>query len=261
MFLPPGELPQSAWLSLLLSASATLLSAREKRPGEGKARLSPRLSCALDLRPPLLWGEVPLGLGPLEVVMLCVLLQGARVIALLRLPPRRGQPAMACRLTAREPFLCPPSLGRLTGMVSCCGVLSKLPHCPLACLPASMAVPGREVLVLGREGACGGPQTLTLWLPFPPAELVLGTKDKPGGKGPRQESHSACVYVAEGCVPPPEGTRICRGLSVGVTPTVSVELPSSCAVPWTVGYWALFAHVPHKPHRPCRGQRCLHPSK
>lgn len=54
-----------------------------------------------------------------------------------------------------------------------------------------------------------------LWMPFLPAELcwlVLGTKDKPGGKGRRQESHSACFYVAEGCVPPPERGHVFAGV-------------------------------------------------
>lgn len=143
MFLPPGGLLQSAWLSLLLSASATLLSAREKCPREGQARLSPRRCCALGLRPPLLCGEAPLGLGPFGSGDAVCASAGSDVIALLCLPPRRGQPRVACSFTAREPLLCPPSLGRLMGVVSCCGVLSELPSCPLACLPASMAIPGR----------------------------------------------------------------------------------------------------------------------
>lgn len=83
--------------------------------------------------------------------------------ALPCLPPRRGQPRVACSFTAREPLLCPPSLERLMGVVSCCGVLSELPSCPLAYLPASMAIPGRWVLVPGMEGACGGsPNTYAL---------------------------------------------------------------------------------------------------
>lgn len=73
MFLPPGGLLQLAWLSLLLSASETLLSARGKaRPGchRGSAARWACVHLCFVERCPWVW-------APLEAAMLCVLQQGA----------------------------------------------------------------------------------------------------------------------------------------------------------------------------------------